>query len=122
MMKLVEKTKNLIEKIKGEKIIKYTLYIGLNDKDTKKQEISTEKSLDIIIKALAKQGITDLTKTEGLGIYTHDDGTKTTEKSFIITMFFVEEIQISRAIVDIKQLLNQEAVVLEKQKVDSKLI
>lgn len=121
-MKIIEVSKKVVEKIKGSKIIKYNLYIGLNDKDTKKQEISTEKSLDIITKTLAKQGITDLTKTEGLGIYTHEDGTKTVEKSIIITMFFVEEIQISRAIVDIKQLLNQEAVILEKQKVNSKMM
>lgn len=40
---------------------KFIIYVGLNDKDTKKQEISTEKSIDIICKALASQGITDLT-------------------------------------------------------------
>lgn len=40
---------------------KYVLYIGLNDKITKKQEIETKVAIDIVTKTLAKQGITDLT-------------------------------------------------------------
>ena len=92
---------------------KFIMYVGLNDKDTKKQEITTEKSIDIICKALANQGITDLTMQQGIGIYTHQDGTKTTETSLIITMLFVEKIQVLNAISDIKTLLNQECVALE---------
>lgn len=96
---------------------KFILYVGLNDKDTKKQEISTQKAIDIICKILASQGITDLTLQQATGIYTHQDGTKTTETSLIITMLFIEKIQISNAISDIKTMLNQEAVVLETQQV-----
>ena len=33
-------------------IIKYNIYVGLNDKDSKKQEISTRKARDEVIKIL----------------------------------------------------------------------
>ena len=46
---------------------KFVMYVGLNDKETKRQEISTEKAIDIICKILAKQGITDLTLNQGMG-------------------------------------------------------
>lgn len=108
--------------MENNEIIMYKLYVGLNDKDTKKQEIPTKKAIDIICKCLAKQGITGMTEYLGNGVYTHTDGTKTIEKSYIIEMFFVERIQIVNAISDIKTLLNQEAVVLCEQKVKSELI
>lgn len=92
---------------------KFVMYVGLNDKDTKRQEISTEKSIDIVCKALANQGITNLTMQQGIGIYTHQDGTKTTETSLIVTMLFVERVQVINAISDIKTILNQECVALE---------
>lgn len=97
---------------------KFVMYVGLNDKETKKQEIGTEKAIDIICKTLAKQGITDLTLNQGMGIYTHEDGTKTVETSLIITMLFVERIQVVNAISDIKTILNQECVALETVKVE----
>ena len=97
---------------------KFVMYVGLNDKETKKQEISTKKAIDIICKTLAKQGITDLTLNQGMGIYTHEDGTKTTEISLIITMLFVERVQVINANSDIKTILNQECVALETIKVE----
>lgn len=96
---------------------KFILYVGLNDKDSKKQEIETNKAIDIICRILAKQGITDLTLQQATGIYTHNNGEKTTETSLIITMLFIEKIQVVNAISDIKTILNQEAVVLETQRV-----
>ena len=67
---------------------KVVMYVGLNDKDTKRQEMETQKAVDTVCRLLAKQGITDLTMQQGMGIYTHEDGTKTTEISLIITMLF----------------------------------
>lgn len=92
---------------------KFVMYVGLNDKDTKSQEMETKKAIDIVCKVLAKQGITDLTLQQGLGLYTHEDGTRTAENSLIITMLFVERVQVINAISDIKTILNQECVALE---------
>lgn len=108
--------------IMENKVIMYKLYVGLNDKDTKKQEIPTEKAMDIICKCLAKQGIYGMTENLENGRYIHKDGTITMEKSWVIEMFFVERVQIINAISDIKTLLNQEAVVLCEKEVKSELI
>ena len=102
---------------------KFVLYVGLNDKDTKKQEIDTQKAINIVCNILARQGITDLTIQQGVGAYTHEDGTRTFENSLIITMLFIEKIQGANAVSDIKTLLNQEAVVFETVEVkESKLM
>ena len=82
--------------MENNEIIMYKLYVGLNDKDTKKQEIPTKKAIDIICKCLAKQGITGMTEYLGNGVYTHTDGTKTIEKSYIIEMFFVKRTNLKR--------------------------
>lgn len=102
---------------------KFVLYVGLNDKDTKKQEIDTQKAINIVCNILARQGITDLTIQQGVGAYTHEDGTRTFETSLIITMLFIEKIQVANAVSDIKTILNQEAVVFETVEVkESKLM
>lgn len=98
---------------------KINLYVGLNDKDTKKQEVTTQKAIDMVCNALLKQGITDLTLQQGMGIYTHEDGTRTVETSLIITLLFIEKVQVLNAVSDIKTLLNQEAVVIEEVQVKS---
>lgn len=115
--------KSVFEKIKlGDKIIEYTLYVGLNDKDTKKQEVSNEFALNTINRILLNEGITDKTVQNALGVYTHNNGTTTTENSLILTMFFVERIQLIRAIEKIKIVLNQESIILKEQKVKSELL
>ena len=52
---------------------KFTLYIGLNDKDTKRQEVQTLEAFKVsanIFKALTGGA----TISEAQGIYTHDNG------------------------------------------------
>lgn len=105
-----------------DRIIEYTLYIGLNDKDTKKQEVSNEFALNAINRILLNEGITDKTVQNALGVYTHKNGKTTTENSLILTMFFVERIQLIRAIEEIKIILNQESIILKEQEVKSELL
>lgn len=59
---------------------KYTLYIGLNDKDTKRQEVQTLEAFKVsanIFKALTGGA----TISEAQGIYTHDNGDIVIEKT-----------------------------------------
>lgn len=57
---------------------KYTLYIGLNDKDSKVQEISTLDAYKMIGALVG-----DCTIQEGRGLYTHQDGTTVLESTLI---------------------------------------
>lgn len=91
---------------------KFTMFIGLNDKETKKQEIETETAVNIVYNALSKQGIECITYDIKNGVYKHDNGTIVFEKNIIVELFFVENIQVVRALNDIKTLLNQESILL----------
>lgn len=53
---------------------KITLYVGLNDKDSKHQEISTVNAYKVAAN-LASAMFDGCTISEATGIYKHDDGT-----------------------------------------------
>ena len=101
-------------------IEKYTLYVGLNDKDTKVQEIATLEAYKIINKLLLSY--TDgATIFEAVGIYKHEDGSFVTENTLRIELLFVER-ETVKTIVDIlKQVLNQESIAVQHEIVESEL-
>ena len=101
-------------------IEKYTLYVGLNDKDTKVQEIATLEAYKIINKLLLTY--TDgATIFEAVGIYTHEDKTFVTENTLRIELLFIDK-ETVKAIVDtIKVVLNQESVAVQYEVVNSDL-
>ena len=89
----------------------YTLFIGMNDKDTHKQELSTEEFRERIANTLG-----DCTIREGAtGYYTHDNGTKVIEKSLEVTKFGGTKKSIVNMVKQLKQILNQECIILKTQ-------
>lgn len=97
---------------------KCTIYLGLNDKITKKQEIETPAAIEILARYLK-----DATITEATGFYTHDDGTFVVEKTLKIEKIdFPGEFDMERAAADLKQMFNQESVAFEFSEVDSQLV
>ena len=96
-------------------IIKYNIYIGLNDKDTKKQEVSTRRARQEVIKILNNNNITGLTMYEVTGVFKHEDGTLTFEKSLKVELLEVEEEEVLKSIEELKTALNQESILLEKE-------
>lgn len=91
----------------------YSLTIGLNDKDTKKQELETDVAMRII-KGLALERFVGVTVMNCIGGYTHDDGTKVEEKSIRVELVRVEEKQVKAYVNDIKKALNQESIMVSK--------
>ena len=61
---------------------KHTFYIGLNDKDTKSQLINTLDAYRITTNILG----VDSTIKECKGVYTHEDGTITTENTLEVVL------------------------------------
>jgi hypothetical protein len=97
---------------------KYTVYLGLNDKITKKQEIATSAAIE-----KAARYLRDCTISECTGFYTHDDGEFVVEKSLKIEKIdFDGGFGIERAADDLKRMFNQESVAVEFSTVDSKLM
>ena len=99
---------------------RYTLTIGLFDKDTKKQKISSDMAIKIV-SDLVTQTIGYGTIYNGNGIYTHINGQIVVEPSII---YFVdgeeeeEESKIKTLAWMIKKALNQESIMMEKQYVN----
>lgn len=97
---------------------KYTLYIGLNDKESKVQEISTLDAYKMIGALIG-----DCTIQEARGLYTHQDGTTVLETTLIVQIIdFSGKMEIAPVVETIKTALNQESVAVIREQVDSKLM
>jgi uncharacterized lipoprotein YmbA len=99
---------------------KFTLYVGLNDKDTKTQLISTLEAYKVINNVLL-QYVDGATIFEARGIYKHDDGTFTTENTFRIELLFVETETVKEIVKVLKAMLNQESIAVQHEIVESEL-
>lgn len=100
---------------------KYTLYVGLNDKDKKQQLISTIEAYKICNNILLHY--TDgATIFEANGIYKHQDGTFTIEKTLRIELLFTNKETIDSIVQDLKKAFNQESIAVQKQVIDSYLM
>lgn len=101
---------------------KFNLYVGLNDKDTKKQEIATLEAYKVITNIIASNDVSGFTIYEANGYYIHEDKTISIEKSLKIEMMFIELDVIQNIIKDIKKALNQESIILQTEKIKSELV
>lgn len=100
---------------------KYTLYLGLNDKDKKIQLIGTLEAYKICNNILLSY--TDgATIFEASGIYRHDDGYFTIEKTLRIELLFVDKPTVDKIVADLKRAFNQESIAVQSQIVDSYLL
>lgn len=100
---------------------KYTLYIGLNDKDTKTQRIETMEASKIVQNVLTDTtgGGTIYSAT---GVYRHDNGTIVIENTLRVELVSVAMEAVRGAIETIKKVLNQESVILQTENVQSVFI
>lgn len=101
---------------------KITLYVGLNDKDTKLQEVKTLDAYKMVSNLIG----VGCTITEGRGIYKHEDGTVVSEVSLIVEMLDFDNTLskgwVRSKVEQIKTILNQESVAVQEQEVVSELI
>lgn len=105
------------------KYASYNLYIGLNDKDTKKQVIPTEAVQALVQSEVAKRfdgGTVYLAD----GIYKHENGEVIIEKTIKVEITFYDEDNNAsiRSFCDwLKMVLNQEAIAVAKSWIESEL-
>ena len=89
---------------------KYTLYVGLNDKDSKKQEVKTEDAMRMVTNIVG-----DNTMQIVHGHYTHADGSQVNETTLKIELLFKNDADVRLYCNDIKRLLNQESIAVNKE-------
>ena len=90
------------------------LYIGLNDKDTKRQEITNLDAKAEISKVLFKYFPDGFTLQECQGMYKHDDGTVVCENTIKVILFDYKIRLGSDVVKDLKEKLNQECIAVER--------
>ena len=107
---------------------KVTFYIGLNDRDTKVQKISTLEAYKVIENTVCEffGGATIL---EAKGVYTHNDNTANVvrEKSFAVEVIdFGQNENFDNSVKEfcrvIKIALNQESIAVQYQNFNGELI
>lgn len=100
-------------------ITKHTLYIGLNDKDTKQQKIATVEAYKILYNMLRAAGYEGATISEATGFYTHDNGTIVIEKSLRVEVLYANDKKTDDLIQQLKIVLNQESIALQVENITS---
>lgn len=103
-------------------IKKHTLFIGLNDKDSKLQEITTLDAYKIINRVIIGVGYDGCTISESMGIFKHESGEVVFEKSLRVEILYSEDKKTMDAIKQLKTLLNQESIGLQVEQVTSQFI
>ena len=99
---------------------KTTLYIGLNDKDTKKQEVNTTEAIKLLTNMLADIG--GATIYEATGIYTHENGDIIIENTLRVELIGIEENIILNKIKVLKLLFNQESIIKQTEEINTSIL
>lgn len=103
-----------------EKLEKFILYVGLNDKDLKTQKINTIDAYNIVNNILLNY-VEGATVAQAKGIYKHNNGNFTTENTFIIELLFTDKATVEAICNELKRILNQESIAIQKQMMESYL-
>jgi len=101
----------------GNKGTKYTLFIGLNDKDTYVQEISNEEAEEKIAE-IALKYVDGFTQLSSKGAYKDEKGIITYENSLIFSFYYANDEQMESIMDEVLKELNQNSILIEKQKVN----
>ena len=106
---------------KGGKMKKHILNIGLNDKDSKIQEVDEITAFKIVLN-LTKKYYSGGSITKTTGFYTHESGEITTESGLELTILEGDTKKTALLIADIKTALNQESILLQVIETNAKFI
>ncbi len=106
-----------------------TIFVGLNDKDSKQQEISTLEAAKFIQREICKL-FDGGTVSEATGIYKHSAGSGAVviENTLKVEILFfgLSKAETRAAVLpficDVKRFLNQETVALQLEEIESELI
>lgn len=89
----------------------YTIFVGLNDRVTKKQEIPTTEAEEYI-KGITCQAFEGATVSMAYGIYKHENGTQVVENTIRIELVFVNDENVKKYVRDLKEFFNQESIMV----------
>ncbi|PKM76310.1 MAG: DUF3574 domain-containing protein [Firmicutes bacterium HGW-Firmicutes-15] len=98
-------------------VLKYTMYIGLNDEDTYTQQISYEEA-EKKVSDIALKYVDGFTARVAKGAYKDEKGVITHENSLVFEFYNATDQQMKAIMDEILRDLNQNSILIEKQKVN----
>lgn len=99
---------------------KFTLYLGLNDKDTKTQKIGTIEAYKVVENLIAED-FGGGTIYEARGVYRHDDGQIVKENTLRIELLFTTLEAVKGLVATLKRAFNQESIAVQRENICSEL-
>lgn len=100
---------------------KITLYVGLNDKDTKTQKIDTVEAVKIVSNLIYTM-MDGGTIYNATGIYKHENGDIVIENTLRIELIECDDKSLGRLIETLKSVLNQETIIKQTELINSELV
>ena len=103
---------------------KLTISIGLLDKDSKTQLINNDEAMETVNSCFLSR-LDAFTVYFAKGVYTHENGQQVQENTIRIEVVAFNDNDYNntiQSIKEVKQALNQETILLEKQTINSYLI
>ena len=101
---------------------KTTLYIGLNDKDTKTQILDDTSAVNIVTTLLNAHGVNGATVYKARGVYKHENGDIIIENTLRVEIIEPAVNLLTGAIISIKKALNQEAIIKQVENITSDFV
>ena len=95
-----------------DRVSKYTIYIGTNDKDTYTQKIPTEEARRIVDE-ICEERLDGYTSSEARGFWKDETGTGTTENSLVYSFSGVSYDTLADVMDEILTALNQNSILVE---------
>lgn len=100
---------------------KTIVYLGLNDKDERRQLISTGDALEQVARVFSDY-VDGATISEAKGVYTHEDGGRVIETTLRVELFQAIDGHILEACGILKQVFNQESLAIEEVETNTNFI
>lgn len=101
----------------GESIVKYTMYIGLSDKDAYTQLIPYEEA-EKKVSGIALKYVDGFTQLAAKGAYKDEKGVVTHENSLVLEISHATDEQIKAIMNEVLKELNQNSILIEKEYVN----
>lgn len=102
----------------GFDTVEYTLYVGLNDKDTFKQEMTDDAAVTVIKSILAKY-VDGYTLMNAQGVWADESGHEVNENTVVCYINAADEAAVHSAADELIGALNQQAILIKKNRTDS---
>ena len=99
------------------KVMQYVMYVGTNDKDTYKLEMTKEEAREIVDNVCLKYFPDGYTLQEAVGAWTDEKNNITHEYTFVCYFDYAEIETVHKAADEVIEKLNQNSVLIEEDEI-----